>query len=138
MKPAALIFGLACFLVPGYGVYSMAIGHQESFNAAKKLDSGELLINSQTALMRARFCDVLEDESTGDIIPSLVGVEKMLLAEGSSGPQFVCAPDGTTARQRYGELAEFAAVKQADLGRFHDILDVRGVVQKEDLAGFLK
>ena len=136
MKPEAVIFAAACFLTPAYGVYANAVGRQESQQIAKTLDSGELFVNSETALMRARFCQVVVRGGTDQIIPTLIGMKGMTLNEGDPGPQFVCAPDGTTAKQRGGEFAEYVAVSEKDLDRYHQILTVRGLITEEHTQGF--
>lgn len=103
---------------------------------SETLDSGEMFIDSETALMRARFCQMVFHSDSGEIVSTLFGLEGMILEDGDPGPHFVCAPDGTTAKQRMGEFAERAAVSAKDLDRYHNILKVRGQVTDEQIAGF--
>ena len=136
MKTGALLFAIACVVTPAYGVYANAVGRQESKQIANTLDSGEIFVNDEKALMRARFCEVIVRGGTDQIIPTLIGVDGMTLGEGDPGPQFVCAPDGTTVKQRGGEFAEYVAVSERGLARYHDILKVRGLITEEHTAGF--
>ncbi len=136
MKPPALL--LALFLVgsPGYGLYHNSVKRQSDQRHAETLDSGELFVDSATAMMRARFCQFVYEPGQSEPMPSLIGVEGMVLSEGDSGPQFVCAPDGTTVKQRNGEFAEYAAVAEKDLAKFHRLLIVRGMATEKYLKGF--
>ena len=136
MKVEALVFAFACFTAPAYGIYANAVGRQESMHHAKTLDSGEVFVDSEIALMRARFCQPLLSLPSEELAPTLIGMTGLTLEEGDPGPQFVCALDGSTTKQARGKFMEFAVVQENDLERFHTILKVRGLITDEDVAGY--
>jgi len=136
MKVEALIFAIACFTAPAYGIYANAVGRQESMHHAKTLDSGEVFVDSEIALMRARFCQPLLSLPSEELAPTLIGMTGLALEDGDPGPQFVCALDGSTAKQVRGTFMEFAVVEENDLERFHKILKVRGLITDEHTAGY--